>query len=348
MSEHAPIEPSTKTELTRTVFRFGLMGHAPYGYMSFDENGKIRGYKHPNEHSYTFKDGTLSIFSILWKRTSTFKESGHMKLLFTSSPIGEHVLEPVFSLGPLQGPEQAKRRPRVFVNTVAKAGTYLVAQALIETGYTPLHLHLASQHFHDNRGVPSDEIHWDPNARLVSCPASAVAGLIRPGEFMVGHVDDPNELGKMRSMGIEIISVIRHPYDQAASMMHFKATKIKPKPEDRVWQSMSGIDRFKSFLLVHDSDFWLTFSKTITEYFPFFRFEDLLKGKVPNNGQSRKLLSDLKDGIVKANGKKTSTYSGRDQSEVEAFYKDHVVRRYFDDCGLTEFANLHWPERADD
>ena len=335
---------TTMAKMTRTVFRFGLLGRAPHGFMSLGPDGEIRGYSNPQENRYTYENGKLSFFSVTGVCTSDFAESRKSELVFTPLSVGRHVLEPVFSLGPLDPPENLENRPAVFVNTMAKAGTYLVAQALQEVGYVGHDLHLSSHHFHDNRGIPDDEIHWDPNARRVACDAASVAALIRPGEFMVGHVDDLEQLNKIREMGIEIITVVRHPFDQIASMMNFKELKTKPKPEDKVWQSMTGIDRFKCFLLVHDTNYWLSFAKTVTANFPFFRFEDLLEGDVQDVGLPANLLADLKAGIEKAKGKKTSTYIESKRSDVREFYKDPIIKTYFEESGLTDFADRYWPD----
>ena len=338
-------QPSRKMlEITRTVFRFGILGRTPYGNMCFSPDGGIRVYQNARERRFTYEDGTLSIFSDDGVCTSDFVESKHSKLVFTPLTTGHHALEPVFSLGSIDAPKDPSNRPAVFVNTMAKAGTYFVAQALHEMGYNALDLHLSSQYFHDNRGVPNDEIHWNPNSRRVACDAAAIAALIRPGEFMVGHVDDLEQLNMIRAMGVEIVTVVRHPYDQIASMLAFKEKKTKPKPQDKIWQSMSGIDRFKSFLLVHDTSYWLAFSITATKHFPFFRFEDLLIGAIPDIALSPRLLSDLRIGIVKTNGKETSTLMRGKREDMREFFKDPVVKTYFDECGLTEFAEQYWPE----
>lgn len=335
---------SKTSELTRTVFRFGPIGQPPHGYIVLRPDGKIRGYSNPQEDSYRFENETLMFFSADGTKTSDFVESKTTKLLFLPSSVGNHVLEPVFSLGAIDDPKTPNNRPAVFVNTMAKAGTYLVAQSLIETGYAPIKLHLSSHHFHDNRGVSDREIHWDPNARRVSCSASAVAALLRPGEFMVGHVNDLGELNKIKSMGIEIISVVRHPYTQVASMMTFKEKRVKPKPRDKIWQSMSDLNKFKSFLLTHDTSYWLSFGKTITENFPFFRYEDLREGKVRDVGMSDKLLSDLSDGLALAIGKETSTYMSENQQDIRSYFDDPHVKAYFDDVGMSDFAARHWPD----
>ncbi len=326
--------------LTRTVFLFGVLGRAPYGYMTFGPDGRIRGYNNPMEYSYSFEDGVLSIYSVEGKRTSTLVESKSHPMLFLPAGLGSHTLEPVFSLGAL--PVSDRKLPPVFVNTVAKAGTYLVAQALREEGYRPLDLHLSSHFFHDNRGVPESEIHWDPNTRRVSCEASVIAGLIRPGEFMVGHVDDLDQLRRIADLGLEMINVVRHPYGQMRSMLTFKLHKTKPKPEDLIWHSMEGLDQFKAFMLTHPAAYWLQFSRQITDHFPYLRFEDLTAGRVPAGSVSEPLRELLECGLKTAIGKKTSTYMAGVKAGEASYFEDPAIATYLQTIGVADYAAKFW------
>lgn len=333
-------------QLTRTIFMFGVVGRAPHGWLTLSPNGRICGYQHPMEYSYHYEDGVLSFLSAEGAVTSSFTESNAHPFLFLPGDVGQHALEPVFTLGPLTVPEDATKRdlPPVFVNTMAKAGTYLIAEALRLVGYRPLDLHLSSNFFHDNRGVSAEHMHWNPDTRRTNCIASTVATLIRSGEFAVGHVDDLQQLRKLNELDIEVVNAIRHPYGQLRSMMTFRGSKTKPKPKDLIWQSMIGLDQFKAFLMMHPIEYWLNFSRQITDNFCFVRFEDLRQGVVPEGAVSPRLKKLLAEGLKKAIGTKTSTYMEGQREGEDSYFLDPVVARYLEMVGAKHYGDTFWPE----
>lgn len=331
---------SDQSSVTRTVFLFGSVGQGPYGYMSFGNDGRIKVYENSNEHSYSYEEGVLTFYDINGVMTSTLVESAADPLHFRPHTLGMHYLEPVLRLEPLQAKNSDK--PAVVVNTLAKSGTYLVAEALISEGYRPLDLHLSSNFLHDNRGVGMNEIHWNPTERAVTCSASAVTSIIGPGEFVVGHIDSVEELRKIDRSHVELINVVRNPFDQIQSMLAFKIHKTKPKPSDVIWRSMDGLDRFKAFLLAHPVDYWLDFSRRITENFAFLKFEDLHDGRVLSQTLSPHLILDLETGLSSALGKRTSTNMGGLREAKEDYFKDESVALFLDALGVLAYAQTHW------
>lgn len=331
---------SDQSSVTRTVFLFGAIGQGPYGYMTFASDGRIQVYENSNEHSYAYDDGVLAFYDINGVETSTLIESAADPLHFRPHTLGTHYLEPVLHLGPLQ--EKMSDKPAVVVNTLAKSGTYLVAEALTASGYKPLDLHLSSDFLHDNRGVDINVIHWNPPERSITCSASALASIVGPGEFVVGHIDSVEELRKIDRSPVELISVVRNPFDQIQSMLTFKIHKTKPKPSDLIWRSMTGLDRFKAFLLAHPVDYWLDFSRRITENFEFLTFEDLRVGRVASESLSTKLISDLETGLSSALGKETSTNMGGLREAKVNYFEDESVCAFLDSLGVTAYAQKYW------
>lgn len=333
---------------TRTVYLFGALGRAPYDYMTFAPGGRITSYDNPAERGWSFREGVLTLRSASGRVTSTLVQDPDSGA-FVPGDMGQHTLSPVLGLGP--APERARHLPPVLVNTVAKAGTYLVAEALVRAGYRAVDLHLSSQFLHDNRGVDPDTIHWDPDTRRVPCDAAAAASLLRPGEFAVAHIDELLQLRRIKWLrpvtGLRMLNVVRHPARQMVSMYHFKLTRVKPQPRDLVWQAMPpGMDRFRAFAMTHPIDYWLRFSSQITENFRYLRFEDLREGRAPVKGAGAKLSRLLTQGLKEAVGAKTSTFSGDAGARERVDLDDPAIRAWLAAEGVDAYADPIWPEQA--
>lgn len=329
--------------LTRTVFLFGAMGHGPYGFMTFGTDGTITTYDNPNEAFYRHQDGVLTFLDSNHAPTSALAPLADQPLVFRPHGLGKHYLEPVLSLPPAVTPARPDLPP-VLVNTLPKSGTYMVAQALKDAGFAQYGLHLSAAFLHDNRGVPSEEIHWNPNDRALPVPASAAAALLREGEFMVGHIDSPEELRRIQQLGVEVLNVVRSPYSQILSMMKFRLKKVKPTEKDLVWHSMEGAEQLKAFVISHPLDYWLSFSRMLTDNFPYLRFEDLRQGRITEGGTSPELAALLAHGLQTAIGKRTSTLMQETPQEQLDALKDPSIWAYLDSLGMHEYANSIWPD----
>ena len=333
---------------TRTVYLFGALGRAPYGYMTFAPGGRVTTYDNPAEYKWEHRDGRLVLRSADRRVTSTLRQDPATGV-FVPDDVGQHTLSPVLGLG--AAPDAARDLPPVLVNTVAKAGTYLVAEALTRAGYRSTDLHLSARFLHDNRGRDPQTIHWDPDAHRVPCDAAAAAALLRPGEFAVAHIDELEQLARIAALkpltGLRMLNVVRHPASQMVSMYHFKRTRVKPRPRDTVWQAMPpGMDRFRAFAMTHPIDYWLRVSTQITDNFPYLRFEDLRAGRVTPGGADRDLSRLLSRGLTEAIGAQTSTYSGDTGAEERIDLEDPVLRAWLEAEGVYAYADPIWPERA--
>ena len=337
-----PLDPA------RTVYLFGALGQAPYGYMTFAPGGQVTTYDNPAERRWSFREGVLTFRARLGRATSTLVQDPATGV-FVPGDLGQHTLTPVLGLGP--APDAPRGLPPVLVNTVAKAGTYLVAEALARVGYRAVDLHLSSRFLHDNRGADPDTIHWDPDSRRVPCDAAAAAALLRPGEFAVAHIDQLDQLrriaGLRRLTGLRMLNVVRHPASQMVSMYHFKRTRVKPQPRDLVWQAMPpGMDRFRAFAMTHPIDYWLQFSAQITDNFRYLRFEDLRAGRAPSAGAGRTLSKLLTTGLKTAVGAKTSTLSDGTGVRERIDLEDPAIRAWLEAEGVFAYADPIWPEQA--
>lgn len=331
------------SSLTRTVFLFGAVGHGPYGFMTFAEDGRVTTYDNANESHYRYEGGVLSFLDGQGKVTSSVAPLADQPLVFRPYGLGNHYLEPALSLAPAAAPARPGLPP-VLVNTLPKSGTYMVAQALKDAGYEQVDLHLSAAFLHDNRGVPPEDIHWSPNDRARPVSASAAAALLRPGEFMVGHIDSPGELQRIQQLGVELLNVVRCPYRQILSMMKFRLQKVKPSEKDLVWHSLEGSARVKAFVISHPVDYWLSFSRMLTQEFSALRYEDLRTGQATAGGASEDLTALLSAGLKTAIGKRTSTLMEESPQGDLMALKDPEVWDYLGSLGMHAYAAARWPD----
>lgn len=330
----------TRDELTRTVYMFGSMTHGPYGAMTFGRDGRIGTRYHPNEFAYSLNGEVLAFETADGQVTSKLAFDKDSR---TFRPLDgrNHVLTPLLELGPTKA---QTRFPPVFVNTVPKSGTYLMYAALQAAGMTPLDLHVMDGFLHDNRGVPPEEIHYDPAAREHPVSADAVAGIMRPGEFVVGHLDSPDVIRRIADQGVQVINLIREPRAMLLSHEAFRRAKVKPTPEDLLWQSEEGIAGFKAFLLGFPIEQWLRQTEMIAERFPFLRFEDILKGKVKKDAVGDALNGPLTKALRQAVGAKTSTFLEGERGPDHPWLEDRALKAFFRERRVNALSRRYWPE----
>ena len=325
----------------RSAYWFGAVDQGVLGAMSFAPTGKVMGRVHPNEDRYKITpEGELTFLSRQGQVTSVLRfvpQTGG----FVPQQGYPHFLQPIFALNPAQ---PVRGRPPVFVNTVPKAGTYLMARALENAGFTNQGLHVMDGFFHDNRGVAEDDIHWDPSARQRNCPAGVVAGLLQGGEFVVGHCDVPGAIAEIAQTGVTLVHLIREPRDMLASMFAFKTAKVKPQPADRLWQSMEGPAAFKAFLLSHPVAQWVAQTHLMAGQPGVLRFEDLKAGQIARKAMGYRLSRQVEKGLKEAIGTTTATYIPADRGAVRAYADDPDVVTYLEETGVMELSRKFWPE----
>ncbi len=330
-----------RTRLTRTAYLIGVVGEGPLGHVTFRPNGRVTSWFTWAQYRFSLDaEGRLSFRTPLGKVTAVLSpgaDGGYVPHRGTA-----FYLQPLFSLGP----PPASDLPPVFVNTVPKSGTYLVARALENIGYRNSGLHAMDEYFHDNRGVDEAEIHWAPETREQTLPAHVVAALLAPGEFAVGHVGTRNRMQGIERAGVRLVNVLREPRSLLLSMFVFKAARVKPTPADRIWQGMEGLDAFKAFLLVNPVADWMAHTRVVAENYRFLRYEDLRRGEVARAAVGRKLSKRLPAGLKAALGTKTSTYIPGDRSALEAFVQDPDVIAYLEAQDVISCSETFWPQDA--
>lgn len=330
----------TEAELTRTIYVFGSVKNGPYGYMTFSPRGLVTSRYEPNEHKYTFDGEVLTFFSTSGAQTSQLKVSPDGRS-FDPYKGDAHYLHPMLTLDPPQGKSLSKP---IFVNTLPKAGTYLMERALTNIGYRSLGLHVLDGNIHDNRGVPEDEIHWDPASRAVPVTAWSTSGLLRNGEFAVGHLEDRDQIYSFVHQRVKLLSVIREPRSMLMSHFVFSQKRVKPDRAAGLWQSMEGVEAFKGFLLSHPVEAWMRQLDTIASEFKYLRYEDLRAGKLDRKAVGTTLHARLQGGLKQALGQKTATFMEGKRDGAHAFFDDPAVKAYLDAYGVNDLSRQYWPE----
>tara|TARA_R110002049_G_scaffold12202_3_gene54954 strand:- start:743 stop:1774 length:1032 start_codon:yes stop_codon:yes gene_type:complete len=328
-------------QFLRTTYWFGSTTHGVMGPMTFAPSGYVIGRSHPSEYRYKISpQGDLSFISRQNEVTSVVRyvpEIGQ----FVPQQGYPHFLIPILTLDP---DAKTASRPSVFVNTVPKSGTYLLARALEIAGFVNQRLHVMDEFFHDNRGIDDDAIHWDPQCRQVNCSAAAVASLLRGGEYVVGHCDQPTTLTNLAKTDVIVVNLIREPRDMLASMFTFKQAKVKPQPSDRLWQSLDGIAAFKAFLLCHPVQQWIAQTYLLAEQPHVLRFEDIRAGRVDRKAIGFRFSRELEKSLKNAIGQKTATYVPGDRSAIRAYMDDPDIMNYLTDTGVMALSHRFWPE----
>lgn len=326
--------------LCRRVWSFGSLVHGPYGEMTFAADGRVTTRQHPAEHRYrldgrvlAFLDGSGTVTS----RLGYDAGSG----AFGPLDGARHVLRPLLDLGPVEG---RGRGPAVFVNTVPKAGTYLMYGALEQAGLRPLDLHVMDRFLHDNRGVAMEDIHFDPASREHPVGAAAIANVMAPREFVVGHLGEAATLRAVAGAGVQLVNVIREPRSMLLSFHAFRRAKVKPTAQDALWQSLDGIEGFKAFLLAQPIDRWLAQIEVLATFGPMLRHEDLLAGEVRQEAVGRALHGRLLRALPTVLGAQSATYLEGRRDAAHPWLADPDVAAFLEATGVTALSRRFWPE----
>lgn len=304
-------------------------------------DGGVGAHRAKPDHRHRLTGGRLSFHDMLGRETSAARYSPDHGG-FDPVEGSTRWLRPILSLGP--PPERSAPFPPVFVNTAPKAGTYLTARALEIMGMRSVGLHAMDHFLHDNRGVPEDEIHYEPALRHVDCPARAVAAMMRPGEFAVGHLSQAGQIRAVAANGALVLNIVREPRSMFASMFVFKREKVKPAPEDAAWRAMEGVESFREFLKVFPVEHLLAQLRIMTRDFRVIRYEDLRRGRVALGWRRRRFARALAAAVREAEGQKTSTYIPRERGSAAELMADPWVRRFFEEAGVNEISRKYWPE----
>lgn len=321
---------------------FGSMQKGPYGHIKLDRSGRVLGYRNSAEHSFRFDGSMLDLLDINGNVTSRLKAAGDT-LQFLPHSGRPHYLVPVLELGPPKGKTDL---PPVFINTSPKSGTYFAGLALEQAGYVSMRLHVMSKFLDDNREVSDELVHYNPEDRRLRCPANLVASCLGKGEFVVGHVADPEEMKAIADAGCELINIVREPTAQIYSMYKFRKKLVRLTPRRKLWSEMEGINSFLGFLLDDNIEQMLRTSRAITSSTDFLRFEDLLEGKVSEAVRHPELRTAFAAGVKAARDKPTPTYIPETASERDQYLADPRVVAFLEALDVYSYSGKFWPGLA--
>lgn len=122
-------------------------------------------------------------------------------------------------------PEQPP--PRVLINTVPKAGTYLVSELARRLGFGQTHLHLTPGHVdaYDPSRLEEGRAHPERFRRTI--PLHESVGLVGPGEFAAGHLAATPEIIAALH-GLRVVFVRRDLRAALVSSMRFHHETGRP------------------------------------------------------------------------------------------------------------------------
>lgn len=251
--------------------------------------------------------------------------------------------------------ESASIPHRVFVITIPKSGTYLIAKILQSIGLVDCQVHIATENIQDNRFAPTEKIKLQPWKFLVHIPLKTSTRFIRSGQFAFGHIPclvaeqqvlyDFKKLLTFREMRDVITSLVRY-HD---SREHEYAKERKVKIYAKFKQAPMGTNKFKAWFemwgeeytrLIRDIILWMDVPEVFKLKFETLMGDDgreaqlsLLKevaSFIELDVTEEQLSTALNDSI----GSDTITYSGR-RSLHEEWWNDELEELFctyeFDD-----------------
>ncbi len=150
---------------------------------------------------------------------TTFRTTAHREIDMHSSsaaaPSARELIDRMTALGfaprflpdgtPCAVEEQGACPHRVFVASIPKAGTYLLAEALAALGVRPTRLHIDVGAVSDYRDFRKGSYLWDYQFNMTVDDALR---LVQPGQFAVGHLPSSDEIRRPLA-GFRIVFALR-------------------------------------------------------------------------------------------------------------------------------------------
>ena len=327
----------------RHVFAYGSAAGHHFGHLVLRRGGRVLGYENPREHSWSLKTpSTLCFHDKQNEVTGVFKCKAPG--IWVGTPTDS--ITPLYLIAAFSATQTQDTNATVLVNTIPKAGTYLLEAALSNFGVHASRIHLSGADIADDyRGLPDQEIHRNPMARRLSAPLDLIVETLR-GQMAVGHIEDLDVLRRIANRGSSIISVRRNLRDAVISMYRFKLNRVCPTDEiDASWRNLSEPCRFIAFMLhsanrdfVHMRDvaFTLIHAPNTTH----MRFEDTIVAHV--DPEQKEALNRIRRGLgtkmsgllQEAVGAGSPTYSGEQNTNKEIWSDE--AERIFEASGLGE------------
>jgi len=335
-----PLSPDTNT-----IYSFGSQSHQNYGQMIFNEGGQLYGYTNEKENAWDITGDELHLLDKYGNVSSTFKKFGEIWLGHAEGSKWPYYLLPLITLK-AAAKSQDFSNNGFFINSIPKAGTYFLEDALNKSGVQSVRLHLTGYDVVDDfRELRDEEIHVNPGRVRINCPVHLVTSILK-GRAAVGHVEVADSILKMHDQGVTVFNLRRNLRDVLVSLYRFKYRKVTPFGDfDLHWRAMSESSRFIAFLITYaqheiahikaiaemmlcdDQSINLTYEDMCVGH-----FNENIKGKLDavQHGFADKLAAMLKAQY----GVDNPTFSGN-RSNWQQFWNEDV-ESFFNTSGLAQ------------
>jgi hypothetical protein len=246
----------------------------------------------------------------------------------------------------------------VFVCSVPKAGTYLLAEILQEMGLENTRLHLSPTALTDYRFCTRSEARRDYLQLLRPVPLNRALDMMLPGQFSVGHLDYSPEIVSALNE-FRVLFVRRNIRDCLISFMRWEESTGRDPERTRDWAGMpDGPDKTLVYLRDLGSQF-LQWSQGIIGWAECAQAEQVtFEGLWGDYGEAHQ-VSDLKRifrfceiaasepersaMIRRVMGAETMTWSGA-RTNNAIFWDDRVERAFVELGGVAINRALGYPE----
>ncbi|MEO1055829.1 MAG: hypothetical protein AAFY28_02835 [Actinomycetota bacterium] len=245
------------------------------------------------------------------------------------------------------------------VNSIPKAGSYLVAGLLSELGWVDSGLHYRDRFYWDFLERPLREVIGDPNQFKRTVPFELSLGLLDQRCFALAHLEQPEvALEAMRRSRVSSVLLVRDVHDCLVSMMRFLADERRWDIQPQWARVANGPQRFLEFLR-HEGVSYLSGVERQAAFIetgiPVLRYEDLYgaSGEEPQRAAIGALLAVATeidasvewdgDAAMRALnervlGRPNRTYAGQ-PSRIEE-YRSEAVDERLDELGVHEVNRL--------
>jgi len=148
-------------------------------------------------------------------------------------------------------PERGDAPGPAAICSIPKSGTYFFAGLLEALGFVSCGVHVADSCFVDCRFAPPETVRRHPDRVTFPLPSSFVLPLVRPGQFVVGHLpcntDNPSRLRTFR-----VLFAYRNLRDAMVSYMRYVTKNwLEPSPANAWAQQPDGPEKMERFLAEH-------------------------------------------------------------------------------------------------
>ncbi len=184
-------------------------------------------------------------------------------------------LHPCFKLNRAPVPQ------RVFILTVPKSGTYLVAKVLENLGIVDCGVHIAVDHIQDNRFADEKILRLEAWRYFVPIPFKVSTRLIKNGQFSFGHIPYYPE-GERLLGGFKKVFSFRELRDVIISLVRYYDSREQnyAKPErirlyNNFRETPMGNEKFKAWYAMWGKEF----ADLIRNMFPWKDRSDIFQVK---------------------------------------------------------------------